>query len=94
MVSHYPPGTSKWNPIEHRLFSEISKNWAGRPLDSFATIQNYISTTSTTTGLVIKAYFDSKIYATGIKINAEQLKQLNIRKHDNFPNWNYTILPS
>jgi len=93
-VSHYPPGTSKWNPIEHRLFSEISKNWAGRPLDSFSTIQNYISTTSTTTGLTVKAYIDSKTYAKGIKISAEQLKQLNIQKHDNLPNWNYTISPS
>ena len=68
-VSHYPPGTSKWNPIEHRLFSAISKNWAGCPLNSFATIKNYIGTTSTTTGLAVKAYIDPKIYAKGIKIN-------------------------
>jgi hypothetical protein len=93
-VNHYPPGTSKWNPIEHRLFSEISKNWAGRPLDSFSIIQNYIRTTSTTTGLTVKAYIDSKAYAKGVKINTEQLKQLNIRKHDTFPNWNYTVSPS
>jgi hypothetical protein len=93
-VSHYPPGTSKWNPIEHRLFSEISKNWAGRPLDSFSTIQNCISTTSTTTGLTVKAYIDSKTYAKGVKISTEQWKQLNIRKHDDLPNWNYTTSPS
>ncbi len=93
-VSHYPPGTSKWNPIEHRLFSEISKNWAGRPLDSFATIQNYISTTSTTTGLAVKAYIDPKTYAKGIKINVEQMNQLNIQKHDALPNWNYTFTPA
>jgi hypothetical protein len=93
-VSHYPPGTSKWNPIEHRLFSEISKNWAGRPLDSFATIRNYISTTSTTTGLAVKAYLDRKFYAKGIKINVEQMNQLNIRKHNALPNWNYTVTPS
>lgn len=93
-VSHYPPGTSKWNPIEHRLFSEISKNWAGCPLDSFATIQNYINTTSTTTGLAVKAYIDPKTYAKGIKINVEQMNQLNIRKHDALPNWNYTVKPS
>jgi len=93
-VNHYPPGTSKWNPIEHRLFSEISKNWAGRPLDSFSTIRNYIRTTSTTTGLTVKAYIDSKAYAKGVKINTEQLKQINIRKHDTFPNWNYTVSPS
>ena len=82
------------NPIGHRLFSEISKNWAGRPLDSFATIQNYISTTSTTTGLAVKAYIDSKTYAKGIKINVEQMNQLNIRKHDALPSWNYTVRPS
>ena len=93
-VSHYPPGTSKWNPIEHRLFSEISKNWAGCPLDSFATIQNYISTTSTTTGLAVKAYIDRKVYAKGIKINVEQINRLNIQKHDDLPNWNYTVMPS
>ena len=93
-VSHYPPGTSKWNPIEHRLFSEISKNWAGRPLDSFTTIQNYIRTTSTTTGLAVKAYIDSKIYPKGIKVNVQQMNQLNIKKHDALPNWNYTFTPS
>ena len=93
-VSHYPPGTSKWNPIEHRLFSEISKNWAGRPLDSFTSIQNYISTTSTTTGLAVKAYIDSKIYPKGIKVNVQQMNQLNIKKHDALHDWNYTFSPS
>ena len=92
-VSHYPPGTSKWNPIEHRLFSAISKNWAGCPLDSFATIKNYISTTSTTTGLAVKAYIDPKTYAKGIKINVDQMNQLNIRKHNALPNLNYTFTP-
>jgi hypothetical protein len=92
-VSHYPPGASKWNPIEHRLFSEISKNWAGCPLDSFETIQNYISTTSTTTGLKVKAYIDQKTYEKGVKIDVDQMSQLNIRKHDELPNWNYTITP-
>ena len=93
-VSHYPPGTSKWSPIEHRLFSEISKNCAGRPLDSFTTIQNYIRTTSTTTGLAVKAYIDSKIYPKGIKVNVQQMNQLNIKKHDALPDWNYTFSPS
>jgi hypothetical protein len=92
-VSHYPPGTSKWNPIEHRLFSEISKNWAGRPLDSFETVRNYIRTTSTTTGLKVKAYIDNTNYEKGIKIDAEQMSQLNIQKHDKLPMWNYTITP-
>lgn len=93
-VNHYPPGASKWNPIEHRLFSEISKNWAGRPLDSFATIQNYISTTSTSTGLSVKAYIDQKIYSNGIKITDEQMDRINIKNHDALPKWNYTISPS
>jgi hypothetical protein len=93
-VSHYPPGTSKWNPIEHRLFSAISKNWAGRPLDSFETIRKYIGTTSTTSGLEVKAYIDQKNYEKGVKINVEQMSQLNIRKHDELPDWNYTIAPS
>lgn len=93
-VSHYPPGASKWNPIEHRLFSEISKNWAGRPLETFTTLKNYISTTATTTGLSVKAYIDSKDYAKGIKITDEQMSRLNIKKHDTLPKWNYTLSPS
>jgi len=93
-VRHYPPGASKWNPIEHRLFSEISKNWAGRPLDSFETLKNYISTTATTTGLSVKAYIDSKDYAKGIKITEEQMRQLRIETNDALPKWNYTISPS
>jgi hypothetical protein len=93
-VSHYPPGASKWNPIEHKLFSEISKNWAGHPLDSFSTIENYISTTSTSTGLSVKAHIDPKDYAKGIRITDEQMRRLNIHKHDTLLNWNYTISPS
>ncbi len=67
-VAHYPSGASKWNPIEHRLFSEISKNWAGRPLDSYETILNYIRTTKTETGLKVNARLVKKQYAKGIKI--------------------------
>lgn len=93
-MRHYPPGASKWNPIEHRLFSEISKNWAGRPLDSFETLKNYISTTATTTGLSVKAYIDSKDYAKGIKITEEQMRRLRIETNDALPKWNYTISPS
>ena len=92
-VNHYPPGTSKWNPIEHRLFSEISKNWAGRPLESFETVQNYISTTSTTTGLKVKAYIDQKIYEKGVKIGAKQMEELNIHKDEKLPLWHYMIAP-
>lgn len=93
-VCHYPPGTSKWNPIEHRLWSEISKNWAGRPLDSYLTILNYISTTKTSTGLKVKAYIDSKKYRKGINVSDQQMKQMNLDKHDSLPKWNYTISPS
>ena len=68
-VAHYPPGASKWNPIEHRLFSEISKNWAGRPLDSYETILNFIRTTKTKTGLKVNARLVKKQYPKGIKIS-------------------------
>src|SRR6266850_2529698 len=64
-VAHYPTGASKWNPIEHRLFSEISKNWAGEPLDSYQKILNFIRTTSTKTGLAVTAYLDRHHYPTG-----------------------------
>lgn len=93
-VCHYPPGASKWNPIEHRLFSEISKNWAGRPLDSYDTILNYIGTTWTKTGLRVKAYFDTKDYPIKVKISTLQMKQIHLDKHDTLPHLNYTIAPS
>jgi hypothetical protein len=92
-VSHYPPGASKWNKIEHRLFSEISKNWAGRPLDSYLTMKNYISTTQTSTGLKVKAYIEPKDYKKGVKISDQQMQLLNIKNHDTLPKWNYTITP-
>lgn len=93
-VCHYPPGTSKYNPIEHRLFSEISKNWAGKPLISYETILKYISTTKTTTGLKVKACVDQTMYEKGIKVSDSQMKKINIIKHDVLPEWNYTIFPS
>jgi hypothetical protein len=92
-VSHYPPGASKWNPIEHRLFSAISKNWAGRPLDSTETIKNYISTTTTTTGLHVKAYIDTKNYPKGVKVSNAQMDNLNLTAADALPNWNYVLAP-
>lgn len=92
-VTHYPPGTSKWNPIEHRLFSEISKNWAGKPLDSYETILKYIRTTETTTGLKIKAEFVRKKYHTGVKVPESRMRELNIVSHKTFPLWNYTLSP-
>ncbi|MDD2390874.1 MAG: ISAzo13 family transposase [Desulfobacterales bacterium] len=93
-VSHYPPGSSKWNPIEHRLFSEISKNWAGRPLDSYETTLKYIRTTKTSSGLKVKAHFVRKKYATGERIPDRQMKELSIEKHEGLPNWNYTLKPA
>lgn len=93
-VCHYPPGTSKYNPIEHRLFSEISKNWAGEPLINYETIINYINTTKTKTGLRVKAILDETIYEKGIKISDSEMKKINIKYHDVLPQWNYSISPS
>lgn len=92
-VSHYPTGASKWNPVEHRLFSQISRNWAGRPLDSYETILNYIRTTRTTTGLTVKAYLVTKAYEKGVKISDEQMAQLSLHPHDTQPHRNYTLKP-
>lgn len=93
-VSHYPPGASKWNPIEHRLFSEVSKNWAGTPLDSWQTVVQYIRSTKTSTGLTVKAYLVRKDYAKGLKISDEQMSRLCIEKHQTLPRWNYTLAPN
>jgi len=92
-VCHYPPGTSKYNPIEHRLFSEISKNWAGEPLKDYETILNYINTTKTSTGLKVKAVIDEKIYEKGIKVSDKEMKKINIKYHAVLPEFNYTIYP-
>ena len=92
-VCQYPPGTSKWNPIEHRLFSEISKNWSGQPLDSYETIVKYIRSTKTTTGLRVRASLVKKIYEKGIKISKAQFAALSIKRHDTLAQWNYTLSP-
>ncbi len=92
-VCHYPPGASKWNPIEHRLFSEISKNWAGRPLESYETILNYIRTTTTKSGLEVTAYLNDICYEKGMKISNEQLEKLVIAQHSVQPKRNYTLHP-
>jgi hypothetical protein len=93
-VCHYPPGTSKWNPIEHRLFSEISKNWAGRPLDSFGTILNYIRTTRTDAGLRVTATLDRRQYATGLKVATADMAAVHLQPHHTLPAWNYTLRPA
>ncbi len=93
-VAHYPPGTSKWNPIEHRLFSEISKNWKGRPLDTHETVIQCLRTTTTNTGLQVRAHLVEKGYETGVKITDAQMKAMPIRRDAALPRWNYTIRPS
>lgn len=93
-VAHYPTGASKYNPIERRLFSQISRNWKGEPLKSYETILKFIRTTSTSTGLIVTARLDRKQYPVGIKPSAARLRQLNLTKATFAPRWNYTIRPS
>lgn len=92
-ICHYPTGASKWNPIEHRLFSEISKHWAGHPLDSYPTILHLIEETTTQTGLRVESRLVTKHYATGQKVSDQQMHELRLRKHSMLPEWNYTLLP-
>jgi hypothetical protein len=93
-VCHYPPGTSKWNPIEHRLFSEVSKNWAGQPLESYETILKFICTTKTKTGLTVTATLLAGDYPTGVKTSDAQLAQVHLQRHRVLPMWNYTLVPA
>ena len=92
-VAHYPAGCSKWNPIEHRLFSEISRNWSGCPLESFDLILNYIASTTTRTGLVVTSRLNRNEYPTGIQISDEQMGAVNVTPNEHIPKWNYTISP-
>jgi hypothetical protein len=93
-VCHYPPGTSKWNPIEHKLFSYISINWRGKPLRTFNDVVSYIRSTTTQSGLTVDAKIDTNIYQKGIKISDKELRAVNITKHDFHGEWNYTISPT
>ena len=90
-VCHYPPGTSKWNKIEHRMFSFISMNWRGRPLVSYRTIIELISTTSTKSGLKIKAERDENYYETGVQVSKAELAALPLTPHEFHGDWNYTL---
>jgi hypothetical protein len=92
-VCHFPPGTSKWNKIEHRLFSFITQNWRGKPLVSHQAIVNLIASTTTRTGLTVKAALDINHYETQIKITDEELAQLNLKRHEFHGDWNYTLSP-
>jgi hypothetical protein len=93
-VSHYPPGTSKWNKIEHRLFAFISKNWRAKPLTSLVVIISMISDTNTENGLIVNAKLDENIYSTGVKITKEQIKKWNIENDKFHGEWNYIIKPN
>ena len=93
-VTHYPPGASKWNLIEHRMFSVISQNWAGQPLVSYETVLKFIRTSTTETGFHCAAYFDRKHYETKRKVTLEEKANLNLHPHKLFPEWNYTIRPN
>ena len=92
-VAHYPPGTSKWNKIEHRMFSYISMNWRGEPLVDFQTVVNLIGSTTTKTGLRVKARLDPKRYEAGVPITDDQMESVNIKRATTLPAWNYTISP-
>lgn len=92
-VCHFPPGTSKWNKIEHRLFCFITKNWRGRPLTSYEVIVNLIANTTTETGLTVKAALDTNEYETGIEVTDEQLARIKLTPAKFHGEWNYTIRP-
>jgi Rhodopirellula transposase DDE domain len=92
-VSHFPPGTSKWNKIEHRMFSFITQNWRGKPLVSYETIVNLIGSTKTSTGLKIKAKLTRRKYPTGAKISASDMAKVNLKPAAFHGDWNYSVLP-
>lgn len=93
VVTHYPPGASKWNPIEHRMFSPISGNWAGEPLDSYETIVKYIRTTRTQTGFRCRAWLDRKDYPARQRAAPQDKARVRLEPHRVLPKWNYTIWP-
>jgi hypothetical protein len=92
-VTHFPPGASKWNPVEHRLFAQISENWSGQPLISYETVLKFIRTTKTDTDLRVRAYMDRTNYQTGLELTAEQKAHINLSPLRVLPEWNYTIKP-
>jgi predicted ArsR family transcriptional regulator len=93
-VCHFPPGTSKWNKIEHRMFSFVSRNWRGRPLESLEIVVNLIAGTTTTTGLKIYARLDPGLYERGVQVTDDQLAAVTITRHEFHGDWNYLINPS
>lgn len=93
VIRHFPPGTSKWNKIEHRLFSFITQNWRGKPLIDRQTIVNLIASTTTTTGLVVKAMLDTNVYPTKVKMTDKQLAALTLKREKFHGEWNYSLTP-
>ena len=92
-VRHYPPGTSKWNKIEHRLFCRITQNWRGRPLTDRATVIELIAATTTKTGLKVESVLDPRVYEKGIKVSNAEMKRLDVRGDAFHPEWNYSVIP-
>jgi hypothetical protein len=92
-VCHYPPGSSKWNPIEHRMFSFISNNWAAQSLIDYETVLKFIRTAKTSTGLKIRALLNNKNYRKGKKVSDQQMQQIYLKRYTQRPNWNYSISP-
>jgi len=92
-ICHYPPGTSKWNKIEHRLFCRITQNWRGRPLTDSMTVLELIGATTTRTGLKVECALDERIYQKGLKVSKAEIAALDITGDEFHPEWNYTIRP-
>jgi Rhodopirellula transposase DDE domain len=92
-VCHFPPGTSKWNKIEHRLFAFITQNWRGKPLISYAVILSLIAATTTATGLTVESYLDTNLYPAGIKMSDADMATLQLERDPFHGEWNYTLRP-
>ena len=92
-VCHYPPGVSKWNPIEHRLFSQITATWAGRVLSTLLILMTFVRRTTTTTGLKVTVNHFDRTYPTGLKVSKAEFKALELTRYEVCPQWNYTIRP-
>jgi hypothetical protein len=92
-VCHFPPGTSKWNKVEHRLFAFISQNWRGKPLVSYAVILSLIAATTTATGLTVESFLDTQTYPAGLKVTDEEMATIQLERDAFHGEWNYTIAP-
>lgn len=92
-VGHFPPGASKWNLIEHRMFNLISANWAGEPLISYETVLKYLRSTRSSTGFTCRAILDQKLYATKQEVSSDEKASITLRRHTVLPDWNYTVYP-